>query len=997
MPVVLLSIDGVYTGGPALQQAKAALGDVGVALDRAATLATNFEAAFARANAGAIQFAGGVGTASTALQRMNALLDSNNALIDRANVLYGSGATSVNAWATAQARAVTSADAATVSIRAQTAAYSDLMAAQRLSATSSVGGTVVQDVANVASTSRLGKATNILASGAAGDIGLLGRAGAAILGPEGMAALGIGYTGFKASQAGAGFQSAEQQTIAQIGGDPYTAAGRANIARGHAAAQNILNYGGSGQDPYNVTAQMRGIEPLLAHGYGQATIQQGITTVSELSAQNQAPDLSNAVNGVNTYLALLGSGAMSTAAQMKQAGDYFSQMEKQTTIPPGRLTPAMTNVMTAAIGTGITPDQLAAGFIKIGTANSNAAQDSTTYSRLIQELLVKNTPGAMKEAASLNLAMGPGALNAYGGSLEAMVQAYANATAGPNQAADLAKLFPTSGVRGGSTAFKELLAGGGTQQALGYEAQMGQSSGAGQAAYLQYSQGIQQQEVQLTNQLNSQFVLLGQTINSQVLPALVDMAGGALSAISFLEKEYPKLPKNIGPVTPASQNTPSPWNMLMNQLHWVGTNAIPAVAHGIGAGVGAGVSATGYAFGHIGNAIGAPMSNGVDPINAALARASASSEPMNTFVRHLGSLKGGTGDQGVLDTGQGNDFARHLGSLKGGTGDQGFGSRLPELTAGLSALGPMVTALGTPFDMLTTAVTTAAAGLRNSLGPPSNVPLNADRSTLQMMIGSGATTPRMYTELASLKNDLANSTYSPAQQQAIYQQASQRVYAAATGPGDQLAIQAAQMNLDAAQQMGLPPAQIKRDQDAYLTALTEFYNDTETGTKRATDLRSVAVQGQMYSSADQGAAIDRTLKDLQNKVAVDTSLGNTGALGKDNAAVLAYQRQNASYFKLDPSDLAIISASNQAALMLANPITNTKPFFDTNQGLAGFQAGPESTSVRIGGAGEDPLVLENRALRQENSRDNAEIITLLRQIASLGVKPNVASSGRVQR
>ena len=90
----------------------------------------------------------------------------------------------------------------------------------------------------------------------------------------------------------------------------------------------------------------------------------------------------------------------------------------------------------------------------------------------------------------------------------------------------------------------------------------------------------------------------------------------------------------------------------------------------------------------------------------------------------------------------------------------------------------------------------------------------------------------------------------------------------------------------------------------------------------------------------------------------------------------------------------VVSTIAGKALVFGKP---ARPFFDSNPGLAGFQAGPESTSVRMGGAGEDPLVVENRMLRNENARDNAEIIRLLAQLVAAGIKPNVASAPRVTR
>ena len=61
----------------------------------------------------------------------------------------------------------------------------------------------------------LGRAGSVLATGAAYDMGLGGRAISAALGPEGLAVGATLYGGYKAAQVGAAFQSATAQTGAQ--------------------------------------------------------------------------------------------------------------------------------------------------------------------------------------------------------------------------------------------------------------------------------------------------------------------------------------------------------------------------------------------------------------------------------------------------------------------------------------------------------------------------------------------------------------------------------------------------------------------------------------------------------------------------------------------------------------------------------------------------------------------------------------------------------------
>jgi len=198
------------------------------------------------------------------------------------------------------------------------------------------------------------------------------------------------------------------------------------------------------------------------------------------------------------------------------------------------------------------------------------------------------------------------------------------------------------------------------------------------------------------------------------------------------------------------------------------------------------------------------------------------------------------------------------------------------------------------------------------------------------------------------------------------------------GPADQLALSAAQQNLDAATMMHDTPAQLKMVQDDYLAALTKLYRNTESGTKLAASLRQVAQQGAIYSDQGQTAAVNRTVKDWQDAISIDKLQGNLGKQKTDEQALLAYQKQNANMLSLDPADLALLSAQTTADFKTA--VVNTKPFFETNPGLGGLEAGFQSTAVRLGG-GVDPATQENRELRRELAAANSKIVALLAQIA----------------
>jgi hypothetical protein len=366
-----------------------------------------------------------------------------------------------------------------------------------------------------------GRAGSVLATGAAYDVGLGGRAVNALLGPEGLLVGGLLYGGYKAAQAGANFQSAVAQTGAQA-----NRAGDMNTL-----GQAILDYAAGGKSPYSATTLATSIEPLLAHGYSTTALAQALPSVAQLSAQNKAPDLTTAANAINTYLALTGTGPKSTGGQITAAADFVSRMETLTTIPPGQISTALPRLLAGAIGTGVSPEDAGALMLKVGTANPSARLDATGITRLISDILVKPTAGAQKTAAELGLAIGPGALSSYGGNVFALLQAYQNATAGPNQTKLLSQIFTQTNAL---QAAQELFSGGGIDQTVGYAGQLAGAGGAAQAAFNQYSQGINQQGTQLMNRFNADLTTLGDTLNQGVTPALIAFGSNLLSAAEGL-------------------------------------------------------------------------------------------------------------------------------------------------------------------------------------------------------------------------------------------------------------------------------------------------------------------------------------------------------------------------------------------------------------------------------------------------------------------------------
>jgi hypothetical protein len=215
----------------------------------------------------------------------------------------------------------------------------------------------------------------------------------------------------------------------------------------------------------------------------------------------------------------------------------------------------------------------------------------------------------------------------------------------------------------------------------------------------------------------------------------------------------------------------------------------------------------------------------------------------------------------------------------------------------------------------------------------------------------------------------------------------------------QLMVDAKQGMLTAAEQQGQTPGQLKTIFDSYIEAQRQLIL-VSTKPNTAQQAQQLGALAQQKATGDYGYGTDiinRTIKDMSNKVSMDKLGTDSAATSRDMAALLAYETANASRLGYDKSDLALMAAQNKAALGGLNPKSNTSPFFDTNAGLAAFGASPGSTAVRLGGAEESPVVQENRLLRNEISKDNAEIIRLLAQLVAAGIKPNVASAGRVTR
>jgi hypothetical protein len=889
------------------------------------------------------------------------------------------------------------ADLATAAITRQIAAIGDLYAVNMAGGAKMAAGTAAGSTARTAEQDLLnGRGAASVLTGRAGPLTALG---AAAFSPVGIATIGGLYAGYKIAGAGAAFQSTEQQTISQIGGTPDTAAGRANIARGQQAAQAILAYGSSGKSPYSPTTLMSSIEPLLAHGFSGTAVAQALIPLAQLSGQNKAPNLTNAVQGANTYLALSGKApSQVTGADITRAADYMSRMETATSIAPSQVTAALPKLLTGSLGTGLTPDQAGAAMLKVGMINPSARLDATQLSRLFQEMLVKNTVGAQKEASSLGLAMGPGSLQAYGGSFQAMVQAYANATAGPNQAAELAKLFPQTGTQGGLMAFKSLIAGGGTQQTMGYEQQLATSKGAAGQAYQQYSQGINQQATQLMNQLNTALTNLGIALDKTIVPEMLKAASHFVTGITnLLNLANPSSPTPATGSGPAAghdvdlfmnklglgSNVPS--NVWYNRLgNWSDNLPSPSqqwqtLTHAGGSGVNAVLG------GGTAHAAGA---------SAPSAETTAVVQQFLTNMRNPSPFSGPTYPSNpavpVPATAPWYQLPAAVSTAPGGT----------VTSTGPKALGDLSQSAHTIFTQSSklSAVLAQQADALNQTAAVRNAPAVAAQQYISAMITSGSTVTEVNKELATLKQVLGTSAYSPQKQAQVMATETKKVNTYETN----LSMQAATTQVTAAQlfsnSVTLHHGDVQQQQQAaeqlYAASMALAQTSYTTGkygkvgsSTAKLGLGDAQEKALGALGATQNTLANTTLSKLQEKVQLAQLTNNAPMLQQTVAAVVAYEQANAGALGLDSTQLQIdilqlkqqysaVTSSPAVQLLRPNVAGTNTNAVQTNFGqtYAALASGPNTRADRT----NQLLERENQSLRQTIQMLQAQLATQTR-------------------
>lgn len=577
MPTVILTVQSTDQASAVLARVQQAL----VQVDRAQTLATQsataLSAAFDRVAVTATTTITALARLSTTLTSLGAGVDGIAASVDKALAAFDKLASGTATGSSSQDALIQSTRTlsvalgdATVVIDSYTAALARMDAAQ-LAAAASQG-----------LLSRSGAANLLGGGGSRGSVGGVLATGAA-LGPGGLAAAATVYAAVKATQAASSFWSAVAQAGAQS--DTLQSPGAMQ-----SFGQGLLNYAAGGRSPYSATTLAQGAEVPLASGYSVSALQQAIPAIARLAAQNGASNLDAADQLVTTLASAFGPGPRASGAQLSSYADFASRAETLTKLQPGVLTTALPIVLSALPGTGVSAADATSLLLKVGTVNPVARTDAQAIRQLIQSTQVKPTAGASSEASSIGLAIGPGSAQAYGGIL-GWIQAL-QTTSGGN-VNTISKILTQ---KNALSAYNDIIMGGGLAQAAGYGTALNNAGGTGQRVYNELSLGTQQQEAQLAARFNADMVTLGTTINTNVVPHLLDLANAALKGAEDLGTAFTK----SAPSTAIPRSIPAPSNVPQGPLS---TYSIPDIIHNLtGWGItnpfGGSAAATAVASGH---------------------------------------------------------------------------------------------------------------------------------------------------------------------------------------------------------------------------------------------------------------------------------------------------------------------------------------------------------------------------------------------------------------
>lgn len=802
---------------------------------------------------------------------------------------------------------------------------------------------------------------------------------------------GVGYQlGYDLlGQISQGFQAglATQRSLATLGATT-------GIGQTPGALQNLTNYvyqtGSSGKQPFSPDVLSQGLYAIPSAGITDTGAIKAINDMAvKFSAFSGSTDTATATNALIQTMSAYGVSQKDMAAQVGRYTDSITAMVNLGIVQPADVASGVTTFGSAAAQNQI-PFTVAAGMFAASTyttrSSQQSAQDENAFIRSISNPnQVQRLTGKILGVSDLLGTQGERLLGSD--PRKYFTDAY-NATR-LNPGLDLPKLFGTSNAAafamgligpGGGNLGRTFNVLGATSTPNTTNAAFAQYEKSPAAAFDNSVAAFKTAEQQFASAATPLAAALVGFTTSHVLDPLTRLIKNPSQPTTgtpgTIEYSQGGSVLHVSPTT--GEGSRSPFGLLTDQVKWVIDNAPKAVGA-----LDQVVSVGGHALGQAGNFIGSPMRDGtaafapirrvlptgyVGPLLPGEVRSGAyppsGINASTPGVESIFGLRTMQSAQSSIVSGSLDQHSAQVASMQAAYMANQQSSSLATSQARLDALyGPNSTSRGgtaRPPD-----ITAAAQRITEAIGN------NAGRNTVESALG-------LYRQTVSANPVLTAGTKAAdilAQQTKV-----QRYERGMAGGADQAMLTAAQGNLDAAKQMGATPAALKQANDSYLNALRQFYRDTETGPKLAASLRGVDQQAAIAGYAAQGTALDRHLKDLQNQTAIDTARGNTGALGRDNAAVLAYQTAHAGYFKLDPSDIAALAAQNAAALLAQNPVINQHPFYDKQQSLGGLDAGSGSTLVRAGGV--DPATQEIRLLRQElaayQGREEGYLATIAR-------------------
>lgn len=368
--------------------------------------------------------------------------------------------------------------------------------------------------------------TDLTGAAAAARPGAFGSLAAAATGPVGLAAITTGIAasivGVMSSKAATAFQGTEVQVAAQTN-TPL----KDVIATGNAA----LKYAQTGKSLFSPSQEVQGSLLLDSLHLSQSVVTSLIKPLAQSSAIIKAPNEDLIGKALVTMIGQNG-GASTTTGQAKGFLNQIVGAEQNVPAPPSALTAAIPKLFASTSGAGISSQDLLA--MEVQLTRATGASPSVTagwIGQLVRASIIKPTPAAVKLASGLGLSLGKKAFDAVGDNPEVY---FSRLMAGIQNDPQLAAvLFSGGGGGSGINAMKAaqgLALNGGWAKTAQLSDQFAKSGGVLGNAASTLQLGIQQQEAELGNRFNADLIKIGQTINDKVMPSLLALAEGALSA-----------------------------------------------------------------------------------------------------------------------------------------------------------------------------------------------------------------------------------------------------------------------------------------------------------------------------------------------------------------------------------------------------------------------------------------------------------------------------------